>query len=416
MAMTGYVLDWLNLVFRWAHVIAGFAWIGASFYFVWLADVLVPPNDPADRRRGIAGELWTMHDRMLLSTRAYPGGPRNATTAPDGLRWLRGDAYTTWISGLALLILIYWTGASTFLIDPSVRALPPALAVAIAVGALLAAWIVYDVLCRVLSERPVLMWSAIAVWLLVLDWTLFHLFAGRAAAIHLGAALGTIMVANVAHVVVPAHRRIAAQLAAGRSPDPIIARRAKMRAMHNTYFALPVLFLMLSNHYPVVYEAKHAWLAVALIGAAGVLVRRFSVLAHGGRYVVALPAGAALALVLAAVVASPWLGSSGARGTRAATGALTAPTVVPAMVPFSVIAPIVRERCAVCHAAKPTEPGYARAPGGVVLDSPEAIRANASRVQQMAVVTHAMPPGNVTRMTDGERATLGAWIASGAKL
>jgi len=302
--MTGYVLDWLNLVFRWAHVIAGVAWIGASFYFVWLSDVLTPPADPADRRRGIAGELWTLQDGTLVANRTYPAGPRGAPPV-ENVRWLRGEAYATWGTGLALLALIYWLGASTFLVDPAVRRLSPPAAVAIAFGMLLAGWAGYELLCRMLRERAAAMWCAIAAWLVLVDWTLFHLFAGRAATIHLGAVLGTIMVANVAHVVVPAHRRIAAQLAAGRAIDARLARTAKMRALHNTYFALPVLFLMIGNHYPQVYGSPNAWLAVALICAAGVLARHFVRLGHGGRYVVILPAAAALALALAALVASP---------------------------------------------------------------------------------------------------------------
>ncbi len=393
-----FVLDWLNLVTRWAHLIAGISWIGASFYFVWLDDSLTPPENPDDARRGIFGELWAVHGGGFYHNQKFPTGPRGQPLT-ENLHWFKWEAYTTLITGVAMLAIVYWAGASTFLIDKSVLDLTPAEAIAISMASLIAGWIVYDLLCRALDARPALLWAAICAALLFADWGLFHVFGARAAYVEVGSIVGTIMVLNVSFVIIPGQKKMLAQIRAGREPDPRPGQLGKTRSVHNTYFTLPVLFTMISNHYPMTYGSANGWIVLALIAAAGVLVRRFFVLSHKRRYVVGLPVGAALVLAVAAILIVP----------RAPSGA-------GAPVEYAAVAPIVAERCAVCHSARPTEPGFGAAPAGVLLDTPEHLKANAQRVYAQAVATHAMPLGNVTHMTDAERATLGAWIAAGARI
>ena len=396
--MPAYALDWVNLLVRWAHLIAGISWIGASFYFVWLDDHLTAPAKPEDARNGMAGELWAVHGGGFYHNQKYLTGPKREPLPMD-LHWFKWEAYSTWLTGMALLAVIYWAGAATYLIDKSVRDLTPPAAIALSVGSLAAGWFGYDALCRLLSARPRVLWTALGAFLLVMDWALFHLFGGRAAALHVGAIVGTIMVANVFFVIIPGQRRMLAQIRAGRAPDPRPGQLGKMRSVHNTYLTLPVLFTMISNHYPLTYSGPYGWVVLAVLSAAGVLVRRFFVLGHKGRIVVALPAAAALLLVGLAVALAPR-----PPGPASAAAAVT----------YAAVAPIVAQRCAVCHAAHPTRPGFSAPPQGVVLDTPEHVCMNAQRIRQQAVLTHAMPLGNVTGMTEAERAALGAWIDAGA--
>ena len=396
-----YVLDWLNLIARWAHLIAGISWIGASFYFVWLDDSLTAPENPDDVRRGMAGELWAVHGGGFYHNQKYLTGPRGEPLT-ENLHWFKWEAYSTWFTGMLMLAIVYWAGASTFLINKSVLDLTPPAAIAISIGTLIAGWLVYDLLCRLFEKHPALLWTAVGAFLLFADWGLFHVFGGRAAYIHVGSIIGTIMVANVAHVIIPGQRRMLAQIRAGQTPDPRPGQLAKTRSVHNTYLTLPVLFIMISNHYPMTYTSDEGWIVLACIGAAGVLVRRFFVLSHQHRYAVGLPLAAGLLLFAVAVALRPipW-----------------APVVITVRhADYAEIAPIVAQRCAVCHAAHPAQPGFATAPAGVLLDTPQRIRANAQRIDAAAVRSHAMPLGNVTHMTDVERGMLGDWIRTGAKI
>lgn len=401
-----YVLDWLNLLARWAHLIAGISWIGASFYFVWLDDSLTSPGAD-DARRGMSGELWAVHGGGFYHNQKYPTGPRGEPLTRD-LHWFKWEAYSTWITGMAMLALVYWAGASTYLIDRSVLDLSAGAAITISIASLVIGWLVYDGLCRAFASRPVVLWAAVAAFLLFADWALFHVFGGRAAYVHVGAIVGTIMVANVFFVVIPGQKRVLAQIRAGQEPDPRPGRLGKMRSVHNTYLTLPVLFIMISNHYPMTYATADGWIVLALISAAGVLVRRFFVLSHKHRYAVALPVAAAVLLAGAALAIVPRAPAPAAGGTAAGSAART--------VAYAQVEPIVARRCTVCHAAKPTQPGFTAPPEGVLLDTPEHVRVNAQRIEQQAVATRAMPLGNVTRMTDAERTTLGAWITAGAKI
>ena len=395
-----YTLDWLNLVVRWSHMIAGIGWIGASLYFVWLDNHLKPPNDPGDARNGVYGELWSVHGGGFYHNQKFLTGPKNEPLTGD-LHWFKWEAYSTWLSGIALLAIVYWSAAGTFLIDKSVLDLTPPEAVGISIGTLVAGWFVYDALCRAFGRNPPLLAGLVCAFVLAADYGLFHVFGARAAYIHVGAMIGTMMVANVFFVIIPGQRAMLAQIRAGQEPDPTPGINGKIRSVHNTYFTFPVLFTMISNHFPMTYASSSGWLVLAAISLAGVLVRQFFVLGDKKRYVPWLPVTAALLLFVTAFVVAP-------RSAPATAGGNPTP------IAFTAIEPIIAVRCAVCHAAHPTQPGFAIAPAGVLLDTPENIAGNAQRIAAQAVASHAMPIGNVTHITDAERQDLGAWIAEGA--
>jgi uncharacterized membrane protein len=394
-----YTLDWLNLVVRWSHLIAGISWIGASLYFVWLDNHLKPPRAAADAANGMYGELWSVHGGGFYHNAKFMTGPRDEPLTED-LHWFKWEAYSTWLSGVALLAIVYWANAGTMLVDPSVLNLAPAAAIGLSIATLVIGWFVYDALCRAFGRDPRLLALTVAAFILAADYGLFHVFGARAAYLHVGAMIGTIMVANVYFIIIPGQRRMLAQIRAGQQPDPAPGINGKIRSVHNTYFTFPVLFIMISNHFPMTYANGAGWLVLAAVSVAGVLVRQFFVLADKARYVPLLPVGAAAVLFATAFIVAP-------HTPPAPAGSATP-------VAFAAVAPIVAVRCAVCHAAHPTEPGFAEAPAGVLLDTPEHIAANAQRIEAQAVASHAMPIGNVTHITDAERAVLGAWVAAGA--
>ena len=396
--MWPYVLDWLNLGVRWFHFVAGISWIGASFYFIWLDDSLNKTASAGEQARGISGDLWAVHGGGFYHNQKFLLGPKGEALSPD-LHWFKWEAYFTWISGIAMLAIVYWADAGTFLIDKAVMNLTPATAIAISIASLVIGWLVYDVLCRLLGSRPLVLGVTIFAFLLFASWALFHIFGARAAYIHVGAIIGTIMVANVFFVIIPGMKRMVAAIRAGRPVDPRDGARGKIRSVHNTYLTLPVLFIMISNHYPMTYGSTYGWLVLGAIGLAGVLVRYFFILSHKNKIIIGLPLAALVILAVTAIAIAP----------RSQATAGTAP------VTYAAVAPIFAQRCAVCHAAHPTQPGFASAPDGVLLDTQGNITANAQRVYVQAVTTHTMPLGNLTNMTDAERATIGAWISQGAK-
>jgi uncharacterized membrane protein len=399
--MSDYVADWLSLGLRWLHVIAGIAWIGTSFHFVALDNHLTPPRDPADRTRGVHGEVWGVHGGGFYRSQKYLLGPRGEPLTDD-LHWFKWEAYTTWLSGVGLLAVVYWWGAQTYLIDRAVWALSAPAAVAISVASLVLGWLVYDALCRLVPSERVL-GALVGVLAVAAARGYGQVFGARAAYIHVGAMIGTIMAWNVFVHIIPGQREMVAAVRAGREPDPRPGIVGKQRSVHNTYFTLPVVFVMISIHYPMTYGHRHAWAVLAVIGVAGVLIRRFYVLRQSGRSAPALAALAALLLMgLAVALAPAW--RSGPAG--AATGE-------PAS--FVRVQAIVRERCAVCHAERPTQPGFVQAPAGVFLDTPERIRAAAPRMHQAVVVARTMPIANLTGMTESERTALAAWIQGGAR-
>ncbi len=397
--MSGYVLSWFDLVARWFHFVAGISWIGASFYFVWLDNHLAAPLKAEDRENGVIGELWSVHGGGFYHNQKFLTGPTREPLTQN-LHWFKWEAYSTWLSGMVLLAIVYWFGAQTFLIDPSVMPLSPAAAIAISIASLVIGWFVYDGLCRMLERRPRVLAASIFIFLVFASWALYHVFSGRAAFIHVGAIIGTIMVANVFFIIIPGQRRMLAQIRAGQRPDPRPGILGKQRSVHNTYLTMPVLFTMISSHYPMTYSGTYGWLVLVALGVAGALVRYFFILTHRARLVWVLPAAAAIVIVATAIALAP----------RGSAGATAAP------VSFARVEPIFAQRCAVCHAAHPTQPGFAVAPAGVLLDTPAHIVANAPRVREQAVTTHAMPLGNITHMTETERTLVGVWIDQGAKI
>ncbi len=399
--MEAYVIDWMNMLVRWLHLIAGIAWIGASFYFVMLDSSLTPPSKDEDRQRGVFGELWAVHGGGFYNSRKYLTGPKGEPLS-EHLHWSKWEAYTTWMSGMGLLAIIYWYGANAFLIDKSVMDLTPATAITISIGFLVGGWLLYDALCRIFENQATLLALVLFVLIVIADWGLFHLFSARAAYLHVGAMMGTMMVANVFFHIIPGQKRMVTAIRAGKEPDPRPGVIGRQRSVHNTYFTLPVLFIMISNHYPMTYGNRHGWLVLAGIMLAGVLIRQFFVLRHQGKVNYALPAAGAVILIVVAVAIAPHAAPLSA-------------SVDGMKVPFSRIQPIVAERCAVCHSQRPTQPGFTAAPAGVLLDSPEHIHDNAQRIEQQAVATQTMPLANLTRMTPDERVLLGTWIAEGAK-
>lgn len=396
-----YVLDWLNLLVRWLHIITGIAWIGASFYFVWLDNSLRAPAPGSElANKGVAGELWAVHGGGFYNPQKYLVAP---ATLPKELHWFKWEAYSTWLSGIALLTIVYFLNAKAMMVDPAVADLTSWEAVGIGIASLVVAWVVYDLLCRSKLGKHDLAFG-VATWALLSGaaYVLTHLLSGRAAYIQVGAMIGTIMVANVAMVIIPGQRKMVDAMIAGQKPDPIYGLRGKQRSVHNNYFTLPVLFIMISNHYAMTYRNEHAWAVLAVIMAAGVLIRHFFNLKHKGRIEWRYPiAGSALLLALAIAIAPPKPAAVAASADPAAQ--------------FAQVQAIVNQRCVSCHATHPTQQGFPTAPAGVVLDNAEGISQNAPRIYQQAVQLKAMPLGNLTNMTDAERAQVAAWFEGGAK-
>jgi uncharacterized membrane protein len=394
--MEAYIVDWLNLLARWLHLITGIAWIGASFYFVMLDNSLFPPAKPEDKRRGVFGELWAVHGGGFYRSQKFLTGPKGEPL-PDNLHWSKWEAYTTWLSGMGLMALIYWYGASSYLIDSSVLPLSPAAAIVLSIAFLAGGWLVYDLLCRILALRENLLAALVLALVMAATWALFRVFGARAAYVHVGAMIGTIMVANVFFHIIPGQKRTVADIRAGREPDPAPGIIGKQRSVHNTYFTLPVLFVMISNHYPMTYSHPYGWAVLGVIMLAGVLIRQYFVLRHKGTVRPALPAIAVVLLVGLAVVIAP-------KPTVAAKGEVA----------FAQVRTVLVERCVSCHAATPTQAGFAQPPKGVLLETPEQIAQHAAKIAE-TVGNRYMPIGNLTGMTNNERALVAAWYAQGAK-
>jgi uncharacterized membrane protein len=388
---------WLGMALRWLHVIAGIAWIGASFYFVWLDNSLTPPDPP---REGVKGELWAVHGGGFYQSQKYMVAPAHL---PDHLHWFRWEAYTTWLSGFALLCVLYYWGAGVYLIDSARAALTPAQAVGAGLASILGGLAVYEALCRTpLLDRPRLFGAAWFIVLTAAAFGLTRLFSDRGAFIHVGAIIGTVMVANVFLVIIPNQTKIVAAMRAGTSIDPRLGAAGKQRSVHNNYMTLPVVFIMISNHYPLVAGHPLNWLLLALISAAGVSVRHFFNLKHVGR-IAPVYWAIAVALFLGAMAIATLVKPAAPRSSG------------PGAPSFAEAQAIIDRHCVMCHAAAPTHVGFTAPPAGVLLDTPQHIVSMAPRIYDMAVATRTMPLGNETGMTDMERARLGAWIKAGAR-
>ncbi len=360
-----------------------------------LDNSLTKPARADDAQRGVFGELWAVHGGGFYVSQKFLTGPKGEPLT-EHLHWSKWEAYTTWLSGMALLAIVYWHGAGTYLVDRSVLAIAPATAIAASIATIAAGWLVYDALCRLLEGRETLLAALVFAFVVAASWILFHVFSARAAFLHVGAMIGTIMVANVFFHIIPGQRRMVADIRAGREPDPRPGIVGKQRSVHNTYFTLPVLFTMISNHYPMTYSHPHGWLVLAVIMAAGVLIRQFFVLRHSGNVRPWLPAAGVALLAGVAVALVPK--SGGDAGAK---------------VGFAQVRAILDHRCVACHAAQPKQEGFAQPPKGVVLETSDQVAANAAKIAE-TVGNRYMPIGNLTQMTDAERTTVGAWFAQGA--
>ncbi len=396
--MQAYLLDWLNLLVRWFHMITGIAWIGASFYFVWLDNHLLAPKEKSAADKGVSGELWAVHGGGFYNAQKYEVAP---ATLPEPLHWFKWEAYTTWISGFFLLCLMYYVGAEVYLIDRNVADIGKVAAIAIGIGSLAGGWLVYDLLCKSpLGKNDAVLGGVLFVLTVAAAWGLCQVFSGRGAYIHFGAMLGTIMVANVFFIIIPGQKELVRAKLEGREPDPIHGLRGKQRSVHNTYFTLPVLFTMIGSHYAMTYGHARNWLILAAFAFAGATIRVYFVSRHKGR---ASPLPAIAGVASLAIVAFAIAPASRSTGTAAAAPAEE----------FGRVSAIVQARCAVCHAQSPTQPGFAVAPKGVMLDTPDRIATQALQINQQ-VSSRVMPLANLTGMTDAEREAIAQWFGHGA--
>jgi uncharacterized membrane protein len=388
--MEAYFADWLNILGRWAHFVTGIAWIGSSFYFIWLDNHLQAPKEPADEAKGVGGELWSVHGGGFYQAQKYKVAPR---VLPETLHWFKWEAYTTWLTGMFLLALIYWYGAEVYLINPAVAELSVPAAILISIVSIAGGWFVYDLLCRSpLGRNETALGVVLLLLATLLAFGLSEVFSGRGAYIHYGATLGTIMVANVFFVIIPGQREMVEAAARGEAPDPAPGIRAKQRSVHNTYFTLPVLFVMISNHYAMTYAHAWNWLILIAFSLAGALIRVYFVARHKGK---ASPLPIIVAVVILLATAATLAPRPGAGGAMEVT--------------LADIQPIIAARCTACHSEKPTFPSFPSAAAGVMLDTGEQMQAAAEYIHRQTVVLKAMPIANVTQMTDEERAMIDAW-------
>ena len=390
--MTVDLTEWLNLALRWLHVTTGIAWIGSSFYFVWLDNHLKPPaNGEA------SGELWSVHGGGFYHNQKYQVAP---SQMPDDLHWFKWEAYFTWMSGFSLLVLIYYFGAQNYLIDAAKSSISATDAVALALASLVAGWGFYDLLCRSPLGRNNrllgIVWFAALVGIAAF---LNSLLSSKAVYIQMGAIVGTVMAANVFFVIIPNQKKVVADLVAGRSPDPKLGQQAKQRSLHNNYMTLPVLFMMISQHYPMAYGAPRPWLVLALIALAGIAVRHVFNLRHRGK---TSPAVFAVIVILTITIVS-YVAASKTKVVDESS----------ASVSYADVQLIVAKHCTSCHSSKPTNPAFTEPPLGLVLDSYDHVKTAAPKIKLRAVDTDSMPLANATGMSAAERAKLGVWIDSG---
>jgi uncharacterized membrane protein len=397
--MESYFLDWANLLLRWAHVVTAIAWVGSSFYFVYLDSNLTPPADPDLRKQGVDGELWAVHGGGFYHPVKFNVAPPKL---PGHLHWFFWESYSTWLTGFALFSLSYLWSASAYLIDKSVMNWPPAIAISVALSFLAVFWILYDAICRLFGDRKngdAMVGALVLVLVCAASWLACHWFAGRAAFLLVGAMIATAMSANVLFWIIPGQRKVIAAIKAGQPVDPIHGQRGKQRSVHNTYFTLPVLFSMLSNHYSFTWSHPRNWLVLILMMFAGAAIRQFFVMRHGwklGRNPHPLPYALAGVAMIAGVVA--WV-----RPDASANIASAAPRTVS----YQEVQQVLAQRCYLCH-------GPQVQMKNIRLDSPAALKQHAQAVYQQAVVTKLMPMNNATGITDAERALIAQWFQGGA--
>lgn len=395
------IWDWVMIAVRWLHVVTAIAWIGSSFYFIALDLGLRKVPDLAP---GAHGEEWQVHGGGFYHIQKFLVAPARL---PEHLIWFKWESYTTWLSGFAMLVLVYYLGADLFLLDPEVMDLSPLQAIALSLGSLGFGWIAYDLICKSrFGDDNTRLMIGLYVILVAMSWGYTQVFSGRAAMLHLGAFTATIMSANVFFIIIPNQRIVVADLIAGRTPDPKYGKIAKQRSTHNNYLTLPVVFLMLSNHYPLIFATQYNWIIASLVFLMGVTIRHWFNTRHAGtgnpHWTWALTA--LLFLVIA------WL-STAPMHHPAEEAALKGPAVTYAAAQgFDQVVSIVQGRCSMCHAREPVQQGIHTAPRGVVLETPSDIAREARQIYLQAGLTHAMPPANLSFMEPAERAIIVRWF------
>jgi uncharacterized membrane protein len=397
-SMDATMHELLDLLTRWIHVIAGIMWIGNSLLFNWLDRNLKPPAEPDER---VFGTIWLLHSGAFYEAekKLLPAG----FPYPEKVHWFMFQNLTTWVCGVSLLVLVYYMGGAAYMVDPAVANIRAGFAIAIGVATLIGSWFVYDLLWRSpLGKNTPLAFAIAFVLLVALSFGLTRVLSGRAAFIHIGAMLGTLMTANVWFYVIPSQRALVAATKAGLPQDPALSYRAKQRSIHNNYMTFPVIFTMISNHYPSTFGHDLNWLLLAALMVGSALVRHFmNIRFHYRGWLRAAVATGMITLAAVGVMIAA------ARGAVNATGA---------PVSFAEAQAVIRQHCAPCHSAHPTDDQFRAPPAGIVLESPERIQQLAARIKERAVELKTMPLGNKTNMTDEERALLGRWIDQGARI
>ena len=407
--MESYLLDWGNLLLRWVHVITAIAWIGSSFYFVFLDSSLTPPEDEQLKRDGVSGELWALHGGGFYHPVKFSGAPPKL---PKHLHWFYWESYTTWLSGFSLFTVSYLWSASTYLIDKSKMAWAPAEAIAVALAFLAVFWLLYDAICRMFGQKKngdAIVGALVLVLVCIASWLACHWFAGRAAFLLVGAMMATAMSANVFFWIIPGQRTVVAQIKAGEPVDPVHGKRGKQRSVHNTYFTLPVLFAMLSGHYSFTWGHPQNWLVLILMMFAGAAIRQFFVMRHGyklGRNGNPLPYALVGVAVLVGVIV--WLRPVPVAQSTPVSGAASASQIsAVGQFDYEKVHAVFEQRCYMCH-------GTEVQMKNVRLDSAQSVKQHAQAIYQQVVVQKLMPMNNATGITDQERALIGQWFEAGA--
>ncbi len=391
--MESYILDWLYLITRWAHIITAIAWIGASFYFVWLDNHLEKPHTQNLIDRGVHGELWAVHGGGFYNSHKYLLAPK---TLPKNLHWFYWESYGTWMSGFGLFLLVYLLNAKAFLIDPTLFPMTVTQAVVIALSLLVFSWVIYDMICRLFIDRSRILNLSIIIYIIILSIVSCHLFPGRAAFLITGASMATIMSANVLVWIIPGQRKVLAAMKAGDAPNPRYGQRGKQRSVHNTYFTLPVLFCMISNHFSFLSLHEYNWLALLFMMAAGVLIRQYFIMRHRSINRWELIVLALIAIVLVMILVRP---------REITTGSMT--SLPGSVVSNSAITEIIHKRCYGCHAKQPEL--IPSPPKGISFESYADINRYAVQIFIQTCQNKAMPLGNITKMTQEERDVIAAW-------
>ena len=390
--MEAYIIDILSLAIKWLHIIVGIAWIGTSFYFVMLDNSLLPPVKTTDKERGALGELWAVHGGGIYCSQKFPLGPKGETLSKN-LHWSKWEAYSTWLSGLGLLIIIYWYQAQIYLINPSVMPLNKPVAIITSMAFLIGGWLIYDSLCKFIRGSDITIGIIIFILASLAAWALCQLYSGRGAYIIFGSMLGTIMVANVFFVIIPNQKKMISSIISGDIVNPKLAQTGKTRSLHNTYFTLPVIFTMFSNHYAVTYGNEYNWAILIALSFAGALIRVFFISYHNDKPSYSTLAIAIIPLVAVFIIAYP------------------RPNINETLknTEFTTIKTIIQTRCSACHSATPSQAGFNAPPKNIIYDTDIQIISQAANIYQQAVATKVMPIGNITKITLAERQILGSW-------